>query len=157
VKGSDILNQLRQNANRLPGADSAPTPQVTDPKIGDDPNKWDDGSEEASDRCGLENSRYAQQGLVLVETSTKRPIGVYYAAFQNSIRWLEPCCLEFVFEDDRGYWRVDIIGGTSPDHERLMELLLMRLIGQKRELLRANGSFIKEIRITQMEEEGEDR
>jgi hypothetical protein len=73
-------------------------------------------------------------------------------AIENTIRWLEPCGLEFVFSDDRGFWRVDIIGGDKPDCEKLMELLLLRLIGQKRELLRSNGSFITEIRITKVEE-----
>lgn len=147
MNGKDILNQLRQNA-RLP--ESGPTPQVT---INEDPPPEDDGSHEASDRCGLESARYAVQGLVLIETATKRPIGVYYAAFQNSIRWLEPCALEFVFEDDRGLWCVTIIAGDHPEREKLMQLLLMRLIGQKREVLRANGSFIKEIVISKVEEE----
>jgi hypothetical protein len=147
VKGNQILDQLRQNANKTtpPG----PTAQVT---VTPDPPEPDD-SQEASDRCGLESTRYAVQGLVLIETATKTPIGIYYAAIQNSIRWLEPCAIEFVFEDDRGFWCVTIIAGDHPDREKLMQLLLMRLIGQKRELLRANGSFIKEIVITKVEEE----
>jgi hypothetical protein len=150
MKGSDILTQLRDNAKKLP---AEPTAQVT---VTPDPPEPDDGSQEASDRCGLESARYAVQGIVLIETATKTPIGIYYAAIQNSIRWLEPCCLEFVFEDDRGFWCVTIIAGDHPEREKLMQLLLMRLIGQKRELLRANGSFIKEIQITKVEESDEE-
>jgi hypothetical protein len=69
---------------------------------------------EASDHC-------CQKDFVLVDTSTKAPIGIFYAAIQNAIRWLEPCALEFRFEDDRGPCRVEIIGGTSPDAPELMK------------------------------------
>jgi hypothetical protein len=49
-----------------------------------------------------------------------------------------------------------IIAGDHPEREKLMQLLLMRLIGQKRELLRANGSFIKDIIISKVEEPEEE-
>ena len=110
----------------------------------------------ASDRCGLESTRYGQQGFVLTETSTKAPIGIFYSAIQNTIRWQEPCGLEFCFEDDRGLFRVEIIGGTDPNAPELMRRLQLRLITGKRESLWANGSVVKQIRITQVEEDAEE-
>ena len=80
----------------------------------------------ATDRCGLESTRYGQQGFVLVENAAKLPLGVFYSAIQNSIRWQEPCGLEFTFEDDRGLFRVEIIGGSAPDATELMKWLQMQ-------------------------------
>jgi hypothetical protein len=46
------------------------------------------------------------------------PLGIMYSAIQNTIRWLEPCALEFVFEDDRGMWTVTIIGADTARRRR---------------------------------------
>jgi hypothetical protein len=146
--GTRSLDDIRQKAAHTP------TSHVT-VKEGDD-EELTDGSEYASDRCGIENTKYAQQGLVLIETETETPIAIMYAAIQNSIRWLMPCTLEFVFEDDRGAWQVHIVGGDAPEAKEKMKLLQMRLIGGKRELLHCGSkAIIKAIRITKVEEEEE--
>lgn len=72
------------------------------------PPEHDDGSHDALDRRGLENTKYAQQGFILVD-SQGLLLGIMYSAIQNTIRRLESCALEFVSDDDRGMWRVMII------------------------------------------------
>jgi hypothetical protein len=116
----------------------------------------DDGSHDASNRCGLENSKYAQQGFVLVD-SQGVPLGIMYSAIQNTIRWLEPCALEFVFEDDRGMWTVTIIGADSEAAKAEIRKLQMRLIQQKRELLHSgeSGNVIRSITVEKMEQKEE--
>jgi hypothetical protein len=150
MKGSDILSQLRDSAKKLP---AEPTAQVT---VTPDPPEPDDGSQEASDRCGIENGRYAQQGLIITD-SQNIPLGLMYSGIQNTIRWLEPAALEFRFEDDRGLFEVLIIGADSPEAIERLKLLQLRLITQRRETLHTgNKSIIKEIRITKVEESEDD-
>jgi hypothetical protein len=146
--GSKILDDFAKQAK--------PTSQVTDPKLGAEKPPEDDGTFEPSDRCGLENSKYAQQGFVLVD-SQDVPLGISYMAIQNTIRWLEPCALEFVFEDDRGMWRVTIVGADRDKAKAEIRKLQMRLIQQKRELLHCgSGTVIQSITVEKVEEESED-
>jgi hypothetical protein len=77
---------------------------------------------------------------------------IMYSTIHGTVRWLEPCALEFTIEDDRGLFEVMIIGGDGPDAVRLMKLLRMRLVQWKRDLLHANGSVVKAIQITRREE-----
>jgi hypothetical protein len=148
--GSKILDDFAKQAK--------PSPQVTDPKLGAEkpPESPDDGTVEAPDRCGLENRTHPQPGFVLFD-SAGIPIGISYAGIENTIRWLEPCALEFVFSDDRGFWRVTIVGKDDKDSKRQMEKLQMRLIQQRRELLRPmEGAFITSITVEKVEEETEE-
>lgn len=124
--------------------------------------KWEEAnppqesdSVEASDRCGIESARYPVPGLVIIETATKIPLAISYSAFSETIRWEEPCGLEWTFTDDRGTWRVRVVGGEGDEARAVMERLQLRLIQQKRELLWANGVVLKEIVIEELEEDEE--
>lgn len=131
-----------------------PTSHVTDLRVGKEDDPLPEGSEYASDRCGIENTRQAQQGFVLIETVTDTPLAIMYTAIQNTIRWLLPCTLEFQFEDDRGMWQVHIVGNDTEAGRKAMKLLQMRLIGGKRELLHCGSKeIIREIRVMEVKEE----
>ncbi|HZZ82025.1 MAG TPA: hypothetical protein VFE62_26230 [Gemmataceae bacterium] len=145
--GSKILEDF--------AAQAKPTPKVTDPKLGAEKPPEDDGTIESPDRCGIENRTHPQPGFVLFD-SAGVPLGISYAAIENTIRWLEPCALEFVFSDDRGFWRVTIVGKDDRESKRQMEKLQLRLIQQRRELLRmADGAFITSIEVEKIEEEAD--
>jgi hypothetical protein len=116
----------------------------------------DDGSLEASDRCGIENGRYAQQTLIITD-SQNIPLGLRFSGIQNSIRWQESAAVEFRFEDNCGLFEVLIIGADSLEAIERLKLLQLRLMRQRRDTLHCgNKNVIKEFRITKVDEETEE-
>ena len=110
---------------------------------------------EASDRCGMD-SRHSLSGVVLVETETGDEVGVQYHSICSRIRFIATRGILFQFSNEEGAFDVEISGDGSEASVEKLRMISRQLTWAKRAVLHSNGSTVKVVSITKVEEPEEE-
>ncbi len=121
---------------------------------------WDQANQpdditEVSDRCGMD-SRHTLSGVVLVETDTGDEWGVQYHWVCAPIKFIATRGIIFQFENEAGLFDVEISGDGSEASVEKLRMISRQISWSKRALISVNGTLVKAIRISQVEEPTED-